>query len=171
MEVLEKISIRGRMAYAICLFERLLLYYKSSKQEWNWVLEKLWAYTSSEYLDDWMYELAEYMPGSIFEDTPYDEDCEFITIDEFNCLYKLYNKSSMEVISFMQLLFEIGTIDLYSRLVDNSPNTMKRVKEAIGILNRNNIKVIAMEPFKKYSFDKCDGWGESFDGRRLSIFL
>lgn len=171
MDILEKISIRGRMAYAICLFERLLLHYKCGKQEWGWLLEKLWTYTSIEYLDDWMYELAEYMPDSISEDSPYDEDCEFITVDEFNSLYDLYSKSSPDIISFLQLLFELGTIDLYSGLVDNSSKTIKKLNEAINILNNNNIDVIAIESFKKYSFDECNGWGESFDGRSLTAFL
>ena len=69
MEYLETISIRGRMAYVICLFERVLIHYNYDKQDWVKVLEKLWEYTYVEYLDDWMYEFAEYLPDSILEDS------------------------------------------------------------------------------------------------------
>lgn len=169
MMSLEKISIRGRMAYAICLFERLLLYYKCNKQDWIWILEKLWAYTSVEYLDDWMYEFAEWLPDSILEDGL--DDFEFITREEYEHLYKLYNRSCLEIRLFIKIIFELGSIDLYSKLTDNSPNTLKKLEEAIDIFKANNINVISIEPFKKYSFEECNGWGERFDGRSLSIIL
>lgn len=63
MQVLKNISIRGRMAY-----------------------------TKIQYLDDWMYEVAEYMPDSILEDAM--EDAEYITEKEFRYLYKLYSDSN-----------------------------------------------------------------------------
>lgn len=169
MKSLEKISIRGRMAYAICLFERLLLYYKCDKQDWVEILEKLWAYTSVEYLDDWMYEFAEWLPESILEDTL--DDFEFITNEEYEHLYKLYNKSCLEIRLFIKIIFEIGSIDLYSKLTDNSPNTLKKLQEAIDIYEANNIDIISIEPFRQYSFQERNGWGERFDGRSLSIIL
>lgn len=53
-----QISVRGRMAYLLCIFENLLIYFKCDKEDWKWILEKLWQYTNIEYLDDWMYEIA-----------------------------------------------------------------------------------------------------------------
>lgn len=169
MKSLEKISIRGRMAYAICLFERLLLHYKCDKQDWIRILEKLWAYTSVEYLDDWMYEFAEWLPDSILEDDL--DDFEFITKEEYEYLYKLYKKSCVEIRLFIKIIFELGSIDLYSKLTDNSTNTLKKLEEAIDIFKANNINIISIEPFKKYLFEERNGWGERFDGRSLSIIL
>ena len=74
MEELKNISIRGRMAYLISSFENVLLHYNCNKEEWRWLLEKLWSYTKIQYIDDWMYELAEYMPNSILEDTMEDAE-------------------------------------------------------------------------------------------------
>ena len=65
MEELKNISIRGRMAYLISSFENVLLHYNCNKEEWRWLLEKLWSYTKIQYIDDWMYELAEYMCCSL----------------------------------------------------------------------------------------------------------
>lgn len=169
MKSVEKISIRGRMAYAICLFERLLLYYKCNKQDWICILEKLWVYTSVEYLDDWMYEFAEWLPDNILEDGL--DDFEFVTKEEYEHLYTLYNRSCLEIRLFIKIIFELGSIDLYSKLTDNSPNTLKKLEEAIDIFKANNLNVISIEPFKKYSFEECNGWGERFDGRSLSIIL
>lgn len=169
MEYLKAISIRGRMAYVICLFERVLIHYNYDKQEWVKVLEKLWEYTYVEYLDDWMYEFAEYLPDSILEDTL--EDFEFITSEEYKCLHKLYSESCRDVHRFIKLIFELGSIDLYSRLVDNSPNSLKKIEEAVELLKANGIDNISIEPFRQYSFKERNGWGEKFDGRSLSIIL
>lgn len=169
MKDLEAISIRGRMAYVICQFERVLIYYNYDKQDWIKVLEKLWEYTSVEYLDDWMYEFAEYLPESILEDS--FDDFEFITTEEYEHLYKLYNESSTDVCCFIKLMFELGSIDLYSKLVDNSPNTLEKIEEVIELLKENEIDNISIEPFKQYSFKERNGWGERFDGRSLSIIL
>lgn len=169
MEILKNISIRGRMAYLICLFERLLLYYNYDKDEWRNILEKLWKYTSIELLDDWMYKIAEYMPNSILEDTM--DDAEYITEDEFKHLNKVYGKTIQEVLLFLQIIFECGTCEIYSKLCDNSPNTIIKVEEGIHILKMNNIALVDIKNFEKYKYSECDGWGEQFDGKVLSIIV
>lgn len=40
MKTLKDISIRGRMAYLICLFENLLLYYNCNKEEGHLLFSK-----------------------------------------------------------------------------------------------------------------------------------
>lgn len=169
MESLKDISIRGRIAYLICSFEQLLLHYNCDKGEWVNILQKLWTYTNIEYLDDWLYELAEYMPNSIFEDTM--EDAEYITEDEFNYLYDLYSKTSQDILLFLEIIFKCGTCELYTKLYDDSPSTLKKIKEGLDILSMNNIDIVDISPFVKYSFNECDGWGECFEGKYLSLFL
>lgn len=169
MEVLKNISIRGRMAYLICLFENLLLYYNCNKEEWKWILEKLWSYTKVQYLDDWLYELAEYMPNSILEDTI--EDAEYITEKEFKYLYKLYSNSNQEILLFLKIIFECGTCELYSKLYDYSSNTLKKIELAIDIMKKNNIDLVDIKLFERYSFNECDGWGNCFENTQLSKFI
>ena len=169
MEILKNISIRGRVAYLICSFEQLLLYYNCDKAEWMGILQKLWTYTNVQYLDDWLYELAEYMPNSIFEDTM--EDAEYITEDEFNYLYNLYSKTSQDILLFLEIIFKCGSCELYTKLYDDSPSTLKKIKEGLDILDKNNIALVDVYPFEKYSFNEYDGWGECFEGKTLSVFL
>lgn len=166
---IKNISIRGRMAYLICLFEKLLVYYNCDKGEWRRLLEKLWAYTNIRYLDDWMYELAEYMPNSILEDTI--DDVEYITKKEFEYLYKLYSKSEQEILVFLNIIYECGTCELYSKLYNHSPDTLKWLDQAIDILNKNNIDLVDIKPFEKYLFSECDGWGNCFEDKQLSKFI
>ena len=166
MEEFENISIRGRMAYLLCSFENLLLHFGCNKEEWKFVLEKLWTYTTIEYLDDWMYEIAEYMPNSILTDTM--EDAEYITKSEFSKLYRLYINTNKEIKLFLENIFECGTCELYSRLCDNSPITLNLIEQAINILKRNEINLVNISIFKKYTYKECSGWGNCFEGRQLS---
>ena len=170
MESLKNISIRGRMAYLICLFENLLLHYNCNKEEWGWILEKLWSYTKLQYLDAWMYELAEYMPNSILEDTTM-EDAEYITEKEYKYLYNLYSNSNQEILCFLKIIFECGTCELYSKLYDYSPDTLKKIEQAMDIIEKNNIDSVDVKSFEKYSFSECDGWGNCFENKQLSKFI
>ncbi len=169
MEMLKDISIRGRMAYLICSFERLLIHTGINIEEWEMVLDKLWAYTSVDYIDDWMYELAEYMPNCILEDTM--DDVEYITEKEYDYLYGLYRKTAQDVLLFLKIIFECGTCEIYARVCDHSPDTLRKVDEAIQILNRNKVKLLEVKSFEKFKYSECDGYGEHFDGKELSILF
>lgn len=53
--------------------------------------KKIWSYTKVQYLDDRMYELAEYMPNSILEDAEYiTEKNSSICINYIATLIKKY---------------------------------------------------------------------------------
>ena len=165
----EKISVRGRVAYMICSLEKVLLYYNCNKEEWKGLLEKLWLYTSIEFLDDWMYEIAEYMPNSVLEDSL--DGAEFISENEYNHLQKLYRKTNSDVLYLVKIIFECGTCNLYSKLRDCSPNTIKCIQQAIEVLKKLDIELIDVKSFEKYAYNECDGWGTPFEGKKLSIIL
>lgn len=169
MEVLKYISIRGRVAYLLCLFENVLLHYNCNTEEWRWMLEKLWSYTTIKYLDDWMYELSEYMPNSVLEDTI--DDAEYITESEYKDLYNLYSNSNQEILCFLQIIFECGTCELYSKIYDYSLNTSKKIKQANDIIKKNNINSVDIACFEKYLFSECDGWGICFENTHLSKLI
>lgn len=168
-DALKNVSIRGRVAYLICLFENLLLYYKYNMEEWKWILEKLWSYTKIQYIDDWMYELAEYMPNSILEDDM--EDAEYITKEESEKLYTLYSNSNTEVLWFLKIIYECGTCEIYSRLCDYSINTLQKVEQAMELLRKKGIELADAKPFEAYSFNEGNGWGNCFENRNLSKFI
>ena len=165
----ERISIRGRMAYLLCIFENILILFKCEKKDWNWILEKLWQYTHIEYLDDWMYEIAEYMPESIMEDNT--DDMEYITENELKKLKVLYANNPEEVNIMLHIIYELGTIDLYSRLHDGSPNTLVKLQEGIDIAIKIGAKLPNRSEFGKYRYMEGNGWGIPFDGKKYSLYL
>lgn len=157
------------MAYLMCSFERLLIFYECEKENWCWILERLWRYTDIQYLDDWMYEIAEFLPDNVLEDG--FESFEYISEKEYVRLREIYGKNNKEINQMMNIIFDLGTMELYSKLINNSHGTLLKLKEAIDILDANGIERVDRECFLQYQFSQCSGWGECFDGKRLSVFL
>ena len=169
MENFKNISIRGRVAYLLSSFEKLLLYHNCEKAEWHGILDKLWTYTSIKFLDDWMYMIAEYMPNSILQDS--FDDAEYITQQEFERLKEIYGKSHNDIRIFMQIIYECATCELYSKLYDYSPITLRKIEDAVNILVENGIELVDIQPFKQYVFDEANGWGICFQGaEKHSLF-
>lgn len=169
MEQFKDISIRGRVAYLICSYEKLLLYFNYDKNDWTSLLEKLWSYTSIQYIDEWMYELAEYMPNSILNDT--FDGCEYIVEDDFYRLRDLYRQTNNDVLHFLDLIYQCATLEIYSKICDYSPLTIDIIQVAEDILVNNNISLVDVHSFRTYSFRYCNGWGEPFNGKQLSLFI
>ncbi len=169
MQEFKTISIRGRMAYILCLFENLLIYYDCDKKDWDFVLKKLWEFTSIEYVDDWMYEVSEIMPNSVLNDGV--DGLEFINENEFYKLKELYINISNDIKKMLMIIFELGTIEIYSNVTDYSPRTIEKLQEAMGILKNKNIELVDVEKFKKYNYKYKQGWGKCFYGKELSLFI
>lgn len=72
---------------------------------------------------------------------------------------------------FLNIIYECGTCELYSKLYNHSPDTLKWLDQAIDILNKNNIDLVDIKPFEKYLFSECDGWGNCFEDKQLSKFI
>lgn len=97
-------------------------------------IKKIWSYTKVQYLDDRMYELAEYMPNSILE------DAEYITEKEFKHLYKLYSNSNQEILLFLKIIFECGTCDSLFEITFWTIKTLI-LSSASDLLDKNIDKV------------------------------
>lgn len=94
------------------------------------------------------------------------------SVDKRNKAFKSCCESGtiiLELYEFMNLIYELGTVNAYTTLIGNDIKTIKKVEEAINILKAYGIKIVAVEPFKKYSYGQCGGWGQRFNGRNLSI--
>ena len=128
-------------------------------------MEKLWKFTIVEYIDDWTYEMAEYLPDSIMEDSM--EDAEYITEEEFVFCKQLYSNAAADIKKMIQIIFELGTCEVYGNIINNSIHTLEKIKEGILLLKKNNIPLIDVAPFKKYKFSDNNGWGLPFDRNEL----
>lgn len=172
-EKFKNTSVKARVAYGICCLEKTLIHYNCTLEKWKWVLEKLWKYTSIEYLDDWYYEMAEFLPDSFLEGDQYNpEEFEYITEEQFYILLEIYTTESNQVISqIFRLVFEMGTIDMYSKLENFAPNSLNCLEKINSIMYQNGIELPSITNQNKYSFRDNNGWGKSFEGKEESIIL
>ena len=164
-ERLKAVSIRGRIAYLICLFAQMLESLNNKVEDWKIILDALCEFTSNEWLDDWLYKMAEYLPKSVLEDTL--DDAEFITEEEQTICRRLYRNAEPCVYEMINLIFEAGTHDMYSRIIGYGEYTLLKVQEAMELMNRYGFPIPPVDPFLQYKFEEHRGWGERFDSATL----
>ncbi len=174
ISVFKKISGYGRISYSICCLEKALLHYKYPIKKWNWILEKLWQHSTAPFFDEWCYEVADYLPDILLEDSTYsDKDYEYISENQFNILYETYSDLNPIVIQIFRLIYELATADLYSKIRNSGKyTTLTYLKEIINIMKKNGIELPDYTVFLKYKYDinVNDGLGERI-GREYSLIL
>lgn len=171
MEEFKSVSVRGRVAYAIRCLEETLLHYEYPLDQWEWVLEKLWTYTDIDYWDDWFYEIAEYVPESILECNTYKSHFEYVSEEQFMLLYALYQKTNEATKKIIEIIFEMGTRELYGKVEHNSQLTLDFLLELRKLMKDHNIPMPSFEGYPRYSFNVNGGYGDDFDGKELSVIL
>lgn len=165
MERISEISIRGRIAYLISLFVRMLESLNHNVDDWEIIINVLCEYTSNELLDDWLYKMAEYMPDSVLEDSI--DGAEYITEEEQMVCKELYRNAEPCVHEMVNLIFEAGTYDTYSRIIGRGEYTIHKVQEAISLMNEHGFPITSIKPYLQFEFVDGDGWGEPFDSTIL----
>lgn len=166
------ISIRGRVAYAICCFEDALKYYNCDTNDWKIVIEQLWKYTNVEFFDDWHYFVAEILPECILEfNTFKEENFEYISEEQFKVLQKLYKGSNDIIKDIVRYIFDIGISELYGSLVNYGQRTLDNLEILLNCMVSNSIPLPDINKFILLSYDDCDGWGSEFDGTEYSSIL
>lgn len=165
MGKIHEISIRGRIAYLISLFVRMLESLGHSVDDWKIIINVLCEYTSDVPLDDWLYKMAEYLPKSVMEDSL--DDAEYITEEEQNICRELYRNAEPCLHKMINLIFEAGTSDMYSRIIGKGEYTIHKVQETIELMNQYDFPVTPMDSFLQYKFEDENAWGEPFDSNSL----
>ena len=163
MEDLYNLSIRARVAYGTMCLEALLSKLGYELEEWDFILRRLWEYTSIKYLDDWHDMMAEYIPSSIL-DCPFEEG-DYIKKEEYDFLSKLY-RVKRELCEVIELIFYVGTIELYSKVIKVG-ESMKHLEKIISIMNNNEMPLPEIGKLKDYSFSNKQGWGEIFEREEI----
>lgn len=159
---IEKISIRARVAFGILCLENTVLFYNKVFLDWSFVYKVLWSFMKGK-VGDWHYPMAEISPRSVLFDATYAEkEMEFLTEEEYNNLREVYSNSNTVINSIINLIFEIGTRDLYSSIVNESQDTIKYLQEIIHLLEENNIPLPDIKLFETYTINENDGWGREF---------
>lgn len=166
------ISLNGRVAYAISCFENLLLSLNYNSVMWNDVLKYLWEFTSIQNLEEWNDKIAEIIPENLLEFNSYEEDdFEYIDKDTFKKLYELYQNIDTKVEFIIRQIFYIGSSHSYSRIDGCGQNSLDQLDILIEFMRSNSISLPDIKPFLKYSIKENKGWGNDFDGSKLSKIL
>lgn len=162
---LKDLSIRARVAISALCLEKLL---KDNFSEgdlhkgWDFVLNSIWEYTDKPP-GNWHYKMAEITPFSVEEDVPFeDKGIEYWNLESYSLVMGAYKVTCRNIKRVVDLIFEIGTLDLYSSIVNNSPRTLSMLEEILTITQNNGLLPPSIDVFKEYKITTNNGWGNSF---------
>lgn len=166
----ENISMNGRMAYGILCVES---YLKSRFPDDNWTAlsELMWEATSS-YWDKWDNKFIEVIPEYLFEKASYAEsafDC--LTEAEYNSYVELLKGKPSTVNDLLMKLHELQEVYCYTNIPGKGDEATQIVLDICEILMREGIEIPSVSLVAFSTFSEKNGWGEQFDGRKLSFIL
>lgn len=164
------ISITGRIAYSIMCAEKYAIT-KYPNKDWKRLFSWMWESTSS-YLDDWYYKIIEILPEYLYEFNNYEEsNFEYLSQKDYTYFYHLLKDIDENMNDLLTIPTEIATIYAYTSIPGKGQESIKLVEKAITILKTNNIQPPDINEIEFCSFSEKNGWGEQFDGSKLSNIL
>ncbi len=162
--------MNGRMAYSILCIEKYLINTYPS-EDWTPLSKIMWEVTSS-YWDEWDSKFIEIIPENLFENNSYEESgFEEINEDEYNTFAELFRDKSDEINTLLFKLHELQEIYCYSSIPGNGDDASQIVLDICNILERNGIELPDISSVSFSAFSEKNGWGNNFDGSKLSIIL
>lgn len=168
---LKEVSLLGRIAYAIMCAEKYAKEKYPSKN-WELIFAQFWKVSNCEALDRWSWEIMEYIPKYLFEFNDYESsDFEYIDKTTYNQLKELYHGVDDGINQILLNIREMEEEYAYSNVPDYGKVSLEYIDEIIAILENANIDSPAPALVKFSKFNERDGWGNPFDGTKLSIVL
>lgn len=170
------ITIRGRVAFAICCLENAIEFYSFQKLDFDLLLDFLWRYPTANHisdLSDWHENEAECVAFCIMDELPY-EKCgfEFITKVQYLNLKTLYQKTNKIIWDLTDRIAAIGTQSLYGGVRDGSPITLNELNQVITLMNSENIPLPNFKDFESFNYpinpeNDWIVWGEKIESSSL----
>lgn len=162
IDKLKKISIRGRVAYCICLCKAALKKECIDSNLINTAFGKIGIFCESEALDVWENEVSEYMPCVLL-----DEKSDFSTFKYINevtalGLKKEYASLPKYIVEMIDNTIEVGLANLYGGTGMYSEPSLICSLDVIRLAISNNVCLLPLDDYFKYSFSDEFGWGEPF---------
>ena len=173
--LLNNISMNGRMAYSIMCIEN---YLKNLYPFKNWALlsKKMWPVTSS-YWDEWADMFIEIIPQYLFEFQTYkDSNFEHLSESDYiafsNLFHSIPSKGDTDEINNLLLkLLKLEEVYSYSEIPNFGTESIDIVMDICTILESHKISLPDIDKVQFSSFNEKKGWGNQFDGEKLSIIL
>lgn len=175
---LQSVSMIGRMAYVIMCVEQYLVV-KHSDRDWRPLCRILWQATSMNW-GDWPELYSNYIPDVILHYKEYDPEEFDGYMDErtFSLIKSLYSgitcgneDDPTDIVNVLLNLPHEMAMVYEGTTIGDGHESLAIIDRAETILINQNIE---LPDYSKVLFSKSserNGWGNDFDGSRLSIIL
>ncbi|WP_047547413.1 hypothetical protein [Psychroserpens sp. Hel_I_66] len=165
IEILKKISIRGRLAYGMKCLEQYVKENEINDELIDKVFDILWEFTTSDELDVWDEKISDFNPKHILNIKPEKIESEYptITINEYYELKKFYENSDTDFISMIEKVIEIGTGNLYGGTDEYSSWTLEPTLEVIKMSELKLEHIPDITKFKSFEYSEDKGWGKKIN--------
>ena len=165
-----KVSMNGRMAYAIMCAEKYALA-KYPEKDWKPLFTWMWKATT-DYFDEWYYRFMEILPEYLYEFDNYkDAAFDYLSEEDYNYYAAFLKDLDKNMEELLVIPTNISMVYCYTEIPGKGKESIALVDEAIKILEDNDIELPNPAEVEFSSFDEKNGWGEKFDGTKLSIIL
>lgn len=174
---LSSVSMNGRMAYTIMCVESFLVN-QHPDRDWSLVAKAMWESTSTNW-GDWPEVFSAYIPCVMFEYNGYNEDlAESYSEETYNQLLLLYDgitdgnedDASDEVNYMINLPYEMAMVYEGTTIGDGT-ESFEIIQNAESILEKHGIPLPDYHKVLFSSVQELNGWGNDFDGSKLSVIL
>lgn len=161
---LKKVSIRGRLAYALYCFEQLLIKngieYSQNEYLFSFI-EKLWDVCSENNIESIEEYINEIAPYSILDDNINNDfnDYTFVSYENAVSLKSFYLTLPENIIQAMNILTEIAFGNLYGDTGSYSEITYVQLLKINEIFKKYDIDLTDFQLKIESSFKELKGWG------------
>ena len=164
------ISMNGRVAFSVMCAERYALA-KYPEKDWKPLFTWMWQVTS-DYFDEWFYRFMEILPEYLYEFDNYkDADFDYLTKEQYAYYAEFLKDIDKSMETLINIPADISMVYCYTCIPGKGEESLELVQKAINILEDNNIDLPDPEDVAFSPFTEKYGWGEDFDGTRLSVVL
>ena len=164
------ISMIGRAAYAVMCAERYAMAEYPDK-DWKPLFTWMWQITS-DYFDEWYYRFMEILPEYLYEFDNYkDADFEYLSEEDYNYYADFLKDIDTNMADLLKIPTDISMVYSYTEIPGVGKESIDLVNKAIKILKKAHIELPPIDEVARSLFSEKNGWGENFDGTKLSIIL
>ena len=164
------ISMIGRAAYAIMCAERYALA-KYPDKDWRPLFTWMWKCTS-DYFDEWYYRFMEILSEYLYEFENYkDAQFDYLSEEDYNYYTNFFKDIDKNMEELIVIPTKIAMVYSYMPIPGEGKESIEYVRDAIKILKTNGIDLPDPVDVAFSNFSEKNGWGEPFDGTKLSVIL
>ena len=167
----ENISMNGRLAYQLMCVERYLVS-KYPNKDFTKLMELLWQVTNGMYWDTFSGYLIEFNKSCFFEfDTYEEQEWLYVTKEQYELFKNLISELDDNDESILETLKDQAEVYAYTVVPKNTKESIDIVFDTIKFLKQEKIKLPVIKLVEFSTIDQRNGWGDHFDGTKLSIIL